>query len=414
MRISRAIAEQMESSSWIRRMFEIGLQLRRERGAENVFDYSIGNPEVEPPEAVIAALRAAVAENRPRSHAYMPNAGYRDVRATLARRLAERTGIPFTGDDLLMTNGAAGAINVILKAILDPGDEVLVLSPFFPEYRFYIENHGGRMVLVETGADFQPDPERIAAALTPRTRALILNSPNNPTGVIYSEAALRAVNRVLPDPVLVICDEPYRPLTFDGAVTPEAVRIFDRAAIAWSWSKAMAIPGERIGYLALPPHLPGIAQLRGACTVANRILGFINAPAIWQWVVGAVPEATVDVARYQEKRDLLCDALQAMGYHAPRPQGAFYVFPRTPIAGRRRLHRIAATRRHPGRPRERLRLSRTHAALAHHSPRGHRAFPARLRTRYRVSTFPGSAFVILPSSITGTPFTSTKRMPSES
>ena len=312
-------------------MFEIGVQLRRERGAENVFDYSIGNPDVEPPEAVIAALRAIVVENRPRSHSYMPNAGYPEVRATLAHRLAERSGVPFTGEDLLMTSGAAGAINTILKAILDPGDEVMVLSPYFPEYRFYIENHGGRVVFVETDQQFQPDPVRIGRALSPRTRALILNSPNNPTGVVYSESVLRAVNRVLPDPVLVICDEPYRPLTFDGASTPEAVRIFDRAVIAWSWSKAMAIPGERIGYLALPPHLPGIEQLRGACTVANRILGYINAPAIWQWVVAAAPEATVDVAQYQEKRDLLCDALQAMGYDAPRPQGAFYVFPRTPI-----------------------------------------------------------------------------------
>ena len=331
MPISRAIAHQMEHSSWIRRMFEIGVQLRRERGADSVFDYSIGNPDVEPPEAVIAALRRIAAENRPRSHGYMPNAGYPEVRAAMARRLAERSGIPFTGDDILMTNGAAGAINTVLKAILDPGDEVMVLTPYFPEYRFYIENHAGRTVTVETDEHFQPDPARIARALTPRTRALILNSPNNPTGVIYSEAVLREVNRVLPDPVLVICDEPYRPLTFDGAVTPEAVRIFDRAVIAWSWSKAMAIPGERIGYLALPPHLPGIAELRGACTVANRILGYINAPAIWQWVVGAVPDATVNVAHYQDKRDLLCDALQFMGYDAPRPQGAFYVFPKTPI-----------------------------------------------------------------------------------
>jgi aspartate aminotransferase len=331
MQISRAIAQQMEHSSWIRRMFETGVQLRRERGAENVFDYSIGNPEVEPPDAVMAALRRIVAEKRPGSHGYMPNAGYPEVRATMARRLAERTGIPFTGEDILMTSGAAGAINTILKAILDPGDEVMVLSPYFPEYRSYIENHAGRVVLVETGEQFQPDPTRIARALTPRTRALILNSPNNPTGVIYGEAVLRAVNRVLPNPVLVISDEPYRPLTFDGAVTPEAVRIFDRAVIAWSWSKAMAIPGERIGYLALPPHLPEIAQLRGACTVANRILGYINAPAIWQWVVGAEPDATVDVAQYQAKRDLLCDALQDMGYAAPRPQGSFYVWARTPI-----------------------------------------------------------------------------------
>ncbi|MEO8593269.1 MAG: pyridoxal phosphate-dependent aminotransferase [Candidatus Solibacter sp.] len=332
MRISGAIAQQMERSSWIRRMFETGVQLRGERGADRVFDYSIGNPEVEPPGPVMDALRHITAANRMRSHAYMPNGGYPEVRAALARRLAERSGIPFAGEDLLMTNGAAGAINVILKAILDPGDEVMVLCPYFPEYRFYIENHGGRMVLVETSADFQPDPARIAAALTPRTRALILNSPNNPTGVIYSEAILRAVNRVLPETVLVICDEPYRPLTFDGAVTPEAVRIFDRAVIAWSWSKAMAIPGERIGYLALPPHLPGIAELRGACTVANRILGFINAPAIWQWVVNMVPDATIDVSHYQEKRDFLCAALTCMGYHAPRPQGAFYLFPKTPIA----------------------------------------------------------------------------------
>jgi aspartate aminotransferase len=331
MPISRAIAQQMENSSWIRRMFEAGIQLRLERGAANVFDYSLGNPDVEPPDAVIAALRTIAAENRPHSHGYMPNAGYPEVRATVARRLAERSGLPFTGDDILMTSGAAGAINIILKAILDPCDEVMILAPYFPEYRSYIENHGGRVVTVETDEKFQPDPARIAAALTPRTRALILNSPNNPTGVIYSDAVLRAVNRVLPAPVLVICDEPYRPLTFDGAVTPEAVRIFDRAVIAWSWSKAMAIPGERIGYLALAPHLPGIAQLRGACAVASRILGYINAPAIWQQVVGAVSEVTVDVARYEAKRDLLCDALQGMSYEAPRPQGAFYIWARTPI-----------------------------------------------------------------------------------
>ncbi len=297
MTISRAIAEQIARASWIRRMFEAGVQLRQERGAENVFDFSIGNPDVEPPEAVLAALRRIVAENPPHSHGYMPNAGYPEVRASVAARLAARTGIPFTGDDLLLTNGAAGAINAVLKAILDPGDEVIVLSPYFPEYRFYIENHAGRVVTVETGEDFQPDPARIARALTPRTRALILNSPNNPTGVIYSADSLRDLNRVLPEPVLVICDEPYRPLTFDGACTPEAVRVLDHAVIAWSWSKAMAIPGERIGYLAIPPHLDGAAQLRAACTVANRILGYINAPAIWQWVVGQVPDATIDTSR---------------------------------------------------------------------------------------------------------------------
>ncbi len=331
MSVSRSIAEQMERTSWIRRMFEIGIQLRKERGADNVFDFSLGNPDVEPPAAVIEALRQIVAENRPHSHGYMPNAGFPAVRAAIASRLAERTGLPFTLDDILMTSGAAGAINTILKAVLDPGDEVIVLNPYFPEYRFYIENHCGRVVPVETGADFQPDIARIAAAITPRTKALILNSPNNPTGVVYSADVLRALDRIIPEPVLVISDEPYRSLTFDGLTPPETLRILRRSVLAWSWSKAMAIAGERIGYVAIPPHLPEAAQLRNACIFANRILGYINAPAIWQLVVAHAPDAAIDVALYQARRDLLCDALTSMGYDAPRPQGTFYVFPKTPI-----------------------------------------------------------------------------------
>ena len=332
MAVSRAMAEQMERSSWIRRMFEIGIQLRQERGAANVFDYSIGNPDVEPPEAVIEALRRVVAENRPRSHAYMPNAGFAEVREKIAARLKGRSGVPYTAADILMTTGAAGAINTVLKAILDPGDEVLVLCPYFPEYRFYVENHGGRMVVVETDEQFQPDTARIARAVTARTRALILNSPNNPTGVIYGEDVLRELNRALREDILVICDEPYRPLVFDGARVPEAAAIFGRAAVAWSWSKAQGISGERIGYLALPPEMPDIAALRSACTIAHRILGYINAPAIWQWVVAAEPEATIDVNEYRARRDMLCRALVEMGYDAPLPQGSFYVFARTPIA----------------------------------------------------------------------------------
>ncbi len=312
-------------------MFEIGIQMRKERGAENVFDFSLGNPEVEPPEAVMAALRRVVAEDRPHRHSYMPNGGYPEVRARLAGGLAERTGLPFTGADVIMTTGAAGAINVVLKSILDPGDEVIVLNPYFPEYRFYIENHGGRVVTVETDAQFQPDIARIARAITPWTKAVILNTPNNPTGAVYSAEVLRELNAIIREPVLAISDEPYRPLVFDGAAAPETLRIVKRAVQAWSWSKAMAISGERIGYLAIPPDLAEAEALRNACTFANRILGYINAPAIWQWVVAEVPEATVDVGRYQEKRDLLCDALQAMGYEAPRPAGSFYVFAKTPI-----------------------------------------------------------------------------------
>jgi aspartate aminotransferase len=330
--IARTVAEQLERASWIRRMFEIGIQLRKERGAENVFDFSLGNPEVEPPDTVIQTLRRVVAENRPHSHGYMPNAGFPEVRTAIAAALERRTRMPFAADDVIMTNGAAGAINVVLKSILDPGDEVILLNPYFPEYRFYVENHAGRVTIVETDDCFQPDVDAIARAITPRTKALILNSPNNPTGAVYSDDVLRELNSVVREPMLLISDEPYRPLIYDGRAAPEISELISRVVLTWSWSKAMAISGERIGYLAIPPHLAEAEPLRNACTFANRILGYINAPAIWQLVVAHVPEATVDVSLYQEKRDLLCDALNAMGYEAPRPQGSFYVFPKTPIA----------------------------------------------------------------------------------
>ena len=331
MPISQSIAGQLEQASWIRRMFEIGIELRRSRGAENVFDFSLGNPEVEPPAAVIGALRRVVAENLPHTHGYMPNAGYPEVRAQLARRLAASTGLPFAAEHLIMTSGAAGAINTVLKSILDPGDEVIVLNPYFPEYRFYIENHGGRVVPVETTADFLPDPDRIAAAVTPRTKALILNSPNNPTGRLYPAGVLRELNAIVRDPLLAISDEPYRPIVYDSVTPPDTLALIDRSVLAWSWSKAMAIAGERIGYLAISPRLQEAAALANACTFAHRILGFINASAIWQRVVAIEPEATVDVSLYQAKRDRLCGALQAMGYDSPRPEGSLFVFPRTPI-----------------------------------------------------------------------------------
>jgi aspartate aminotransferase len=312
-------------------MFEIGIQLRKERGPENVFDFSLGNPEVEPPQIVIDALRRVVVENRVHSHGYMPNAGFPEVRSAIAAALARRTGIAFTAGEVIMTNGAAGAINVVLKSILDPGDEVILLNPYFPEYRFYVENHAGRVVLAETNDCFQPDVDEISRAITPRTKALILNSPNNPTGAVYPAEVLRELNGVVREPMLVISDEPYRPLIYDGSTAPEISQLISRVVVIWSWSKAMAISGERIGYLAIPPRLPEAVALANACTFANRILGYINAPAIWQLVVAQAPEVAVDVSLYQQKRDLLCDALNAMGYEAPRPQGSFYVFPKTPI-----------------------------------------------------------------------------------
>ncbi len=332
--IASNIAEKLERSSWIRRMFEEGARLRAERGADRVFDFSLGNPEIDPPAVLGRTARRLLEADEPHRHAYMPNAGFEHVRARIAERLAAESGLPFTSGHVVMTVGAGGALNTVLKAILDPGDEVIVLAPYFVEYAFYVENHGGRMVLVETDENFRPDIARIEAALTERTRAIIVNSPNNPTGVLYDEADYAALDELVTRSgreILVISDEPYRSLVFDGVTAPSVPRHVSHAVICTSWSKTLAIPGERIGYLAISPRVPGAATLAGACTFTNRILGFVNAPALWQRVVAEIGDVTIDVRPYQEKRDLLCDELEAIGYELVRPRGAFYVFPRTPI-----------------------------------------------------------------------------------
>jgi aspartate aminotransferase len=334
MSVARTIQVQLEQASWIRRMFEIGTRMKAERGADNVFDFTLGNPDVEPPKAVLEALKRIAAGSRPQSHAYMNNAGYASVREIIAKRQSAATGLPYTADHILMTNGSAGAMNAVLKAMLDPGDEVIVLFPYFPEYRFYIENHAGKMVRVETDQNFYPDARRIEAALTERTKAIILNSPNNPTGVLYPAETIGEIAATLErtgHPAIVLSDEPYKRLVFDGLRAPEIDAIVPRTVTAYSWSKAMAIPGERIGYLAISPRVQEWNELRNACTFTNRILGFINAPAIWQWVVAETADETVDVATYQTKRDLLCDALARIGYRVVKPQGSFYVFPASPI-----------------------------------------------------------------------------------
>jgi len=334
MPIAKTIARQLENASWIRRMFEEGVRLKRERGADAVFDFSLGNPDLEPPPAVLDALRRVVAENPPGSHGYMPNPGYTEVREAVANKLRRETGLDFTAEDVFMTVGAAGACNVILKSLLDPGDEVLVLAPYFAEYQFYIANHGGRMVLVETDDSFLPDVERIAAAITPRTRALILNTPNNPTGRVYPESILRDLDQMLSrsgQPITVLSDEPYKSFVYDGQRQPEVASHITNTAICNSWSKSLGLAGERIGYLALSPRLQDRAELRRACAFSNRTLGFVNAPAIWQHVVLQSLDETIDPAIYQQRRDVLCDALEAIGYQVLRPEGAFYVFLKTPI-----------------------------------------------------------------------------------
>jgi aspartate aminotransferase len=334
MPVAKTIARQLENASWIRRMFEEGIRLKRERGADAVFDFSLGNPDLEPPPAVLEALRRVVAGNRPGSHGYMPNPGYSEVREAVAAKLQRETGLDFTAEDVFMTVGSAGACNVILKSILDPGDEVLVLVPYFAEYQFYIANHGGRMVPVETDAAFLPDVERVRAAITPRTRAILLNTPNNPTGRVYPEGVLRDLDEMLKragQPITVISDEPYKSFVYDGGRQPEVASNVANTAICNSWSKSLGLPGERIGYLALSPRLAGAADLRRACAFCNRTLGFINAPAIWQWVMLESMDEAIDRAPYEHRRNVLCDALEAIGYEVRRPEGAFYIFLKTPI-----------------------------------------------------------------------------------
>jgi aspartate aminotransferase len=335
MPVSQSIQSQLTHSSWIRKMFEEGARLKRERGAENVFDFSLGNPDVEPPAAIAETLRELAAQPAPHAHGYMMNAGYPETRAAVARQLELETGLPFRTEHVIMTSGAAGALNVILKSILDPGDEVILLEPSFAEYRFYVSNHAGVDVSVETGATFAPDIGAIARAITPRTRAIILNTPNNPTGRVYPAAVLDDLNRLLESldhEVLVLSDEPYKRLVYDGRTAPEVASHIRKTVICNSWSKSLALPGERIGYLALSPQLADAAALANACTFANRILGYINAPAIWQRVVERHPAACIEMRPYQEKRDFICKALGEIGYDVTPPEGSFYVFPRTPIA----------------------------------------------------------------------------------
>jgi aspartate aminotransferase len=334
MSVAIVIQQQLERASWIRRMFEEGIRLKAERGAENIYDFTLGNPSEDPPPGVIAAFRRLAEANAPGSHGYMPNAGYPAAREAVAKRLRQETGVEFTADSILMTVGCAGAMNAALKAILDPGSEVIVPMPFFPDYQFYITNHGGRMVPVETDEEFSIDVAAIESKITPRTRVIILNSPNNPTGVIYSEAVLRELESVLQradHTIVVLSDEPYKSIVYEGETCPEMASIISNCIITTSWSKKWGLAGERIGYLAISPRLPGADALSNACTFTNRILGYINAPAIWQLVTIEAPDESTDMATYQEKRALMCDGLARLGYDVRKPQGAFYIFLKTPI-----------------------------------------------------------------------------------
>ncbi|MFO0837536.1 MAG: pyridoxal phosphate-dependent aminotransferase [Phycisphaerae bacterium] len=335
--IAEKVAADIQKASWVRAMFEKGRKLKAEYGDDGVFDFSLGNPNANPPDQFYNSLRACAAERDPSLHRYMPNAGFEEPRSAVARFLSREYGLPFDGASVILTSGAAGAMNVTLRALLDPGDEVIVIAPYFQEYRFYIEHAQGRLVAVESRPDFQPDPRALESAIATRTRAVIINSPNNPTGVVYSQTACRELAAALqrhdkPErPIYLLCDDIYRRLVFDQPSCPAIAGLYARSIICSSFSKDLSIPGERIGYIAPHPLLPQRELFLSAATMLNRTLGFVNAPAFMQRVVARCADSLCGVALYRRNRDLLCDALQDYGYEITRPGGAFYAFPRTPI-----------------------------------------------------------------------------------
>ncbi len=339
MTISKKMHEFANRSSWIRKMFEEGTRMKAQFGAENVFDFSLGNPDLPPPPQFQKALLDVCGDQGPGVHAYMPNGGYPQVRAAVAQRIGAEQGLPLSADEVLMTCGAAGALNVTLKALLDPGDEVIILAPFFVEYHFYVDNHNGITVVVPTRADFSLDLTAIDKAITPRTKAIIVNSPNNPTGQIYAAEELAGLGKLLQEAgarhattIHLIADEPYRKIVYDHYTVPSIFQAYDNSIVVSSYSKDLSLPGERIGYIAVHPGINDKGALLGAMTLANRILGFVNAPALMQKVVARLNDATVDCGIYRRRRDLFCSILTAASYQFVPPKGAFYLFPQSPLA----------------------------------------------------------------------------------
>ncbi|MCI5143161.1 MAG: pyridoxal phosphate-dependent aminotransferase, partial [Candidatus Electrothrix sp. ATG1] len=321
-----------------RKMFEQGARMKAEFGAENVFDFSLGNPDVTPPKKFFKVLAELAECDTPGMHAYMPNGGYHYVREAVAARLTEEQGTEISMGDILMTCGAAGALNVVMKSLLNPEDEVIILSPFFVEYHFYVDNHGGVVKIVPTDDEFQLDLAAIESALTERTKAVLINSPNNPSGQMYSADSLAALGTLLDragenfcTTIYLISDEPYRKIIFDGAEVPSIMATTTNAIVVSSYSKDLSLPGERIGYIAVHPKMHEKDLLLNAMTLANRILGFVNAPALMQRAVAELQEESVDASVYEQRRKTFCDVLDKAGLEYVIPKGAFYLFPKTPI-----------------------------------------------------------------------------------
>lgn len=338
MTIAKKIRSSMTQSSMIRKMFEEGILLKKKFGADNVYDFSLGNPNVDQPDEFKCELINLAKEIIPLKHGYTPNAGYPETRQAIADKISKTAGLKMSANHVVMSCGAGGALNVIFKALLDPGDEVIVLKPFFVEYPFYIENYGGVVRYAKTKTDFSLDIDAIARAINRRTKAIIINSPNNPTGKVYSKKniadlakLLREKGRALKKTIYLVSDEPYAEIVFDGITVPSVLKAYANSIVAYSYSKTLSLPGERIGYIAVNPKIHESDNLINALILCTRILGFVHAPALMQRIVARLQHVAVDVKVYQKKRDLLCAGLAKAGYKFEKPEGAFYLFVKSPI-----------------------------------------------------------------------------------
>jgi len=337
MPISEDISTMIDQTSWIRKMFEEGARRKQQFGADKVFDFSIGNPVFEPPAEVQEALIQLARDSTPGTHRYMPNPGYPETRNFMADTIAAESGKPFEMADIIMTCGAGGALNVVLRTLLNPGDEVIIIKPFFVDYINYISNYSGVAKPVESKKDFSLDINAIKATLSDKTRAMILNSPHNPTGIVYNAGSVDALGTILKEhsekigtPVSLISDEPYRYISYEVEV-PWICNHYASSIIVNSFSKDLALPGERIGYIAISPEHEDRAMLQSGLVISLRILGFVNAPAMMQRLLPLAGKAKIDTAPYRKNRDLLYNHLRELNFSCIKPEGAFYLFPEAPI-----------------------------------------------------------------------------------
>ena len=336
--ISRNIKELIRGSSVIRAMFEEGKRLALQYGSENVYDFSLGNPWVEPPTEIKASILNILENEKPnRIHGYMNNSGFEDAREIIAKRLSIDSESTFGSEHIVMTVGASGALNILLKTLIDPGDDVVVFAPFFGEYRNYVSNFGGNIIIVPPDTDsFMPNLTELEHRISFSTKALIINSPNNPSGAVYDEDTIKKLAELLEKKqnehgheIYLISDEPYREIVFEDIHIPYITNLYSNSFISYSYSKALSLPGERIGYLAASPSISDVEDVINGLNVANRILGFVNAPSLFQLIVSRCETSAVDVSIYKKNRDLLFSNLTGLGFSCIKPQGAFYMFPRS-------------------------------------------------------------------------------------